>query len=484
MTEPKLTVSWVDNNADETGHQIFTSPQAFNRGAMTKIKDVAADATSVDLALADIPDGGLSYISVAAVRGGASARSTEQALAAKTPVMAAMLASAVVEDTDRPPEDMIAVPVKGAVRSFANVQATGLSPKDGFTVSPAGTFVQVRGDRVLQINPETGEATHDILPLELRPWGTASVFADDGHLYYIGKSGTKASLIRFSFLTKVATQVYAWSAGTGQSSELVPANIQQGADGRLYLFGGPKFIVGTTMVINSIALDGTAPAEHTFTVPAGWDQGYETVVMLPYNRLIAWLSGQTYVLVVNYLGQPGKTPQLRVEDAGAVMTAGAGATGYSRRTICRRGAMGALINVKGPVVAAFEFVGEAFPLITWPTAFIPDGPSMPECAIDDLFESSMGWLFGSNTLGDVAMTRLDSDPAGTAVFTRAQLGFPSGATVSFARVGTTVYALSAYSDKLWVVPFTVASQWTPCLAYDAAGLVNSNAGGRAASGGQ
>ena len=140
--------------------------------------------------------------------------------------------------------------------------------------------------------------------------------------------------------------------------------------------------------------------------------------------------------------------------------------------------MGALIHVNGPVVAAFEFVGEAFELITWPTAFIPDGPSTPVCAIDDLFESSMGWLFGSNTLGDVAMTRLDGDPAGTAVFTRAQLGFPSGAVVSFARVGTTVYAISAYSDQLWVVPFTVASQWTPCLAYDAAGLVNSNASGQ------
>ena len=142
MADPKITLHWADNNADETGHSIYITSEPWERNApKTKIKDVAADTTSADLTLAEITlEPG--YLQVAAVRGADTKMSKEYAMAIKTPVVTGPVFDAAYENLAEVPRGVdYPTYTKGAPVSYPKT-GEQLDLSQGFTVTPDGVLLQ------------------------------------------------------------------------------------------------------------------------------------------------------------------------------------------------------------------------------------------------------------------------------------------------------------------------------------------------------
>jgi hypothetical protein len=469
MADPKITLKWADNNADETGHRILITSEPWNRGApATTIKDVASDLTTADLTLAEVnieP----AFLKVAALRGTEVKVSVESALAIKTPVIAGGVFDITYEMLAELPYT-VALPevTKGTLGSYP-LPDDYLDPSQGFTVTPDGLLLQIFNNKICTLNPATGAMKSVPLPGGgINQIGSAVCMAHDGNAYVLGRHQGNPSVYRYKMDEEAPEVVYSWAYGSGPGSELNPSNIKQGTDGRLYMFGGYKFVTtDNKLVVNSILIDGTDPRTDLITIPAGFGTGAEVCLFTPNNKLIVWVPGKDEVLCYDPATQTvtpytGNT-NLNMGDADRPA---------SRRIMAPLGKYGALIAGNGIYVCKFQYENNVSQHINLPADFITSHP------LRDLYESCMGWTFASNTSGDICVSKSDGTQLGT-IHEAATVGMADVFNgPSFARIGKTVYVIGTGSTDMKVCPFHINSLWQSCNSYDAASMINTSARGQ------
>lgn len=472
MAEPKITVTWTDNNADETGHKIFASPDPWGQGASTEIKAVAADVTSADLTLAEVPTS-VAFLQVAAVRGADQKKSKEYAMAVKTPVVEGDAYVAAYSNlAELPYGAEFPTVTKGANATYTlTPDGNGLDLTQGFTVTPDGLLLQVHGQRIRTLNPATGAQANIPFATGISQIGSAICMAHDGNAYLVGREAGNVTLYRYNMDEEAPVAVYSWPYGSGPGSEINPANIKQGGDGRLYLFGGYNGFTATQMVVNSINIDGTDPRTDALTIPAGWNVANDRVLYTPNDRIVVWQPGSDSILCYDPNAAGG--PAVEVFTGNVALNTGTDLNASSRRSLVAYGQYGVLIAGNGVNICNFMYENNAQAHVILPSEFVTDHP------VRELYESIMGWLFVSNVQGDLHICRTDGSGQGSVTHLAATTGMENtfnGHT--FARVGKTVYMMADDSTDLHICPFTIGSIWQSTGPFDAASLANTSARGQ------
>jgi len=464
MADPKITLKWADNNADETGHRILITSEPWNRGApSTTIKDVAADLTSADLTMAEISMEP-AFLKVAALRGTEVKASVESALAIKTPVITGGMFDTTYEMLGELPYG-VAMPkvTKGAVGSYP-LPDDYLDPSQGFTVTPDGLLLQVYNNKIRTLNPATGAMKSMPLPgTGINQIGSALCAAHDGNIYLLGRHQGNPSVYRYKLDEEAPEVVYSWAYGSGPGSELNASNIKQGLDGRLYLFGGYKFVTADNkLVVNSLNIDGTDPRTDLITIPAGFGTGSEVCLFTPNNKLLVWVPGKDEVLCYDPAAQT-VTPYT----GNVNLNTGNDLRPVSRRILTPFGKYAALIAGNGIYVCKFMYENNASQHINLPAEFVTGHP------LRELYESTMGWTFASNTSGDICVIQSDGTQSGT-IYPAADVGMTDAFNgPAFVRIGKTVYVVANGSTNMLVCPFHIDSLWQSCNGFDAASLINT-----------
>lgn len=471
MADPKITLKWADNNADETGHSIYITSEPWERNApKTKIKDVPADATSADLTLAEITiEPG--YLQVAAVRGADTKMSKEYAMAIKTPVVTGPVFDAAYENLGEIPRGTeYPTYTKGTPASYP-LPDNSLDLSQGFTVSPDGELLQVYSDKIHTFNPATGVFKTVSLAGGMNQIGSAICMADDGNAYLMGRNQGNVALFRYRMDEEPPVMVHQWPYGSGAAADINPSNIKQGVDGRLYLFGGYNaFTSANKMVVVSIKPDGTDPRTDEITIPAGWNSGQERVLYTPFGKIVVWKPGSTDVLCYDPAKSGG--PAVDVYSGNVELTNGTGNDASTRRILAPADKWGVFIVGKGEKVCKFMYENNARPY------FLLDAAFLTEAVVREIYNSTMGWVFLSNTSGACMVFRADGSISGT-LYTPADVGMENtfnGQT--FVRIGKVVYMLASDSTHMRVCPFTIASPWQSTGPFDAASIINTAARGQ------
>lgn len=471
MADPKITLHWDDNNADETGHSIYITSEPWERNApKTKIKDVPADATSADLTLAEITiEPG--FLQVAAVRGADTKMSREYAMVIKTPVITNPVFIGAYENLGQIPNGVPHPTItKGVPASYPKV-GEQLDLTQGYTVTPDGVLLQFYGGKVRTFNPATGAQTVVSITGDISQIGSSICMADDGNAYLMGRNSGNVTLFRYKMDEEPPEAVYSWPFGSGAGADINPSNIKQGADGRLYMFGGYQgFTSANTMVVNSIKIDGTEPRTDVMTIPAGWNTGMERVVCTAQGEIVVWQPDSSSILSYDPLKSGG--PGVDVYSGHVNLTNGTGDNPSSRRAIIPADSWGVFIAGKGEKICKFQFEDNAQVFFSLPLDFVTDA------VVREMYNSVMGWIFVSNTSGACFVAKDDGSEAGT-TYTPADMGMENtfdGHT--FVRIGKTVYMMAADSDTFRVCPFTIGSPWQSTGPFDAASIINTNARGQ------
>lgn len=469
MADPKITLKWADNNADETGHRILITSEPWNRGdPSTTIKDVAADLTSADLTMAEISIEP-AFLKVAALRGTEVKASVESALAIKTPVITGGLFDVTFEMLGELPSGA-AVPkvTKGTVGSYP-LPDDYLDPSQGFTVASDGLLLQVYNNHIRTLNPATGVMKSIPIPgYGISQIGSALCAAHDGNIYLLGHHLGSPAVYRYKLDEEEPEVVYSWVYGSGPGSELNASNIKQGLDGRLYLFGGYKFVTADNkLVVNSLNIDGTDPRTDLITIPEGFGTGAEVCLFTPNGKLLVWVPGKDEVLCYDPAAKT-VTPYT----GNVNLNIGNDLRPVSRRIMTPLGKYAALIAGNGVYVCAFWYENNALQHINLPAEFVTGHP------LRELYESTMGWTFASNTSGDVCVIQSDGTQSGT-IYPAADIGMTGAFNgPSFVRIGKTVYVIATGSTDMLICPFHIDSLWQSCNGFDAASLINTSARGQ------
>lgn len=478
MADPKITLKWADNNADETGHRILITSEPWNRGApSTTIKDVAADLTSADLTLAEVTMEP-AFLKVAALRGTEVKDSVESALAIKTPVATGPIVSDMFESILELPYGVV-VPTltKGVPASYPTTDR-GFAPDKGFTVTPDGILLQIDNNAVLTLDPATGAMTSTPIPGSgISQINSGLCVASDGNVYLVGRYQGNPSLMRYKLDGEEPTVVYTWAYGTGPGYELSPSCVKQGVDGRLYLFGGYKFITADNkMVVNSVELDGSNPRTDVISVPAGFNTNTEICLMTAKGTIVVWVPGKDEILSYD----PSGTPTVDVYTGNAALNTPADpvvVAPTTRRILAPFGKYSVFIMGRNLNVCRFQYENTVQPYWILPADFLAGKP------VREMFESGMGWTFISNVHGGIFAAQTDGRVEGR-VFTPEETGMAIDPEVSnyingpsFVRIGKTVYAIATDGVTMRVCPFHLKSLWQSCNGLDAVGLLNTSGRG-------
>lgn len=468
MADPKITLTWTESNTDETGQQVFITTEPWNRGAaVTKIKDVDPDITTVDLTLAEVTiEPG--FLQVAAVRGAETKMSKEYALAIKTPVVTGAVYNAAYGKLGELPNG-VAYPAvtKGTPASYPFTY-NGFSTRNGYTVTPEGKLLQIYNKKARTLDLTTGEEVVVSLPSTFDQIGSGICMASDGNAYIMGRVGGDIGLFKYTMDGEAPVLVATWAYSSGGQGS--PACIKQGKDERIYMFGGYNGITSSNeLVVNSVNLDGTDPRSDALVIPVTWGStGSERMLYTPDDKIVVWAPGKPNILVYDPLAAGGAT--VTAYAAGSDLSSDAGTDSSSNRTMVPQNSWAVLIQGKGRNICQFMYEDNASWVIQLPSTFV-DTPS-----VNNLYDSIMGWLFVSNTAGAIHYVRLTGQGTGATTLTPAEVGMTDIVDgPDFVRIGKTVYAFGNTTDRLLVCPFHIDSKWQSTGAFDAASLANTNA---------
>lgn len=470
MADPKITLKWADNNADETGHQVHIANDPW-KGTFTKVKDVAADVTSVDLTLAEITTDP-AFLKVAAVRDAEIRMSKESALAVTSPVVTGAGYNKIYGKIGELPSD-IAVPklVKGTPKSFPRTRGV-FDLNAAFTVTPDGKLFQFYQQKAVTLDLTTGVETVDMIPRTFSQDGSGLCFASDGNIYLMGYVGGDKGVFRYKMDGEAPELVATWLYSDGAGGKISPAVIKQGKNERLYMFGGYNSITAANeLVVNSVNMDGTDKKTDIITIPAGWGSNPVRMLYTPDDKIVIWEPTQTQILVYDPVAVGGAT--VTPYAAGTDLGSDSGTTPSSLRTMVPQNSWAVLIMGKGRFICQFQYEDDPSWVTDLPVDFVASAQ------VNTMYDSQMGWLFVGNTSGSVFCCRLDSKSDGEVTYSAADLGL-TGMTSGpdFVRIGKTVYVVATSFNNLMVCPFDIESAWQSTGPYDAASIANTNARNR------
>lgn len=470
MADPKITLEWQDNNADETGHRILSTSSPWSSAPPAEqIKEVAADVTTVDLALTEVAMEP-AFLKVAAVRGTDVKVSKESALAIKHPVIPGPLFKETYSRIGGVPNgETIPDIVAGSARTFS-VAGSPIDFGDGYTVTPDGLLLQIDNAEILTFNPATGVSVTTPLTTGLSRVGAAVCMASDGNAYCVGRALGNTALFRYKMDGEQPEVVHQWPYGSGPGSELSPSAIKQGVDGRLYMFGGSGSITAANeMVVNSIGIDGSAPRTDVIALPVAVNNSGLRYAMAANGKIVAWAPGDDAVLV--YDPAASLSPTVIGYGGNTDLNSGTEQRPTTRRIWAPCGASEMFVMGNGPNVCRFMFENNARVSIIAPAEFVEGKP------VREIFDSGMGWTFLVNVVGDIYACHSKGDGVGT-LHTAVSMGLDTSfGGVSVFRVGKKVYAAAQVSEGIRIFDFTIDSAWQSTGPYDAASIINTHAVG-------